>query len=170
MIVKSIDVGDVFLSVTGNRWTITEIGCEFDGDENRWETSIKYNLFDASGGVSYQVTEKARVVVQSLNTDAFYTQVRASGDVTQSVTIKPTGNSVLQNDFIANAARYGMSPSDLGRTAILGGSKYQIVGAKPGNRTKPIMVEGPSGGLRRATPDDVKAGLELFNSRKVQMK
>lgn len=171
MIVKSIDIGDVFLSVTGDRWTITGIGCALDEDENRWETSINYDLFDASSGHSYPVVDKARAVVQSLNTDAFYSQVSTSGDVTQSVTIKPKGDSVFQNDFIANATKYGLLPSDLGRTAILfSGAKYQIVGAKPKNRTKTIVVEGSSGGLRRATPDEVKAGLELFRTRKVNMK
>lgn len=175
MIVKSIAVGDVFLGTTGNRLTVLEIGCEFDDHENRWETSIKYDWFVATTGVSlpFPTTEKARTVVQMLSTKDFYSQVHASGKVTQSNIIKPTGNSEIQNDFIANAVKYGLSPSDLGRTALLGytgRSKYQIVGAKPRSRLRPIVVEGPSGGLRRFSVDDVKEGLKLYSSRQVKIK
>jgi hypothetical protein len=173
VIVKSIAVGDIFLGTTGNRLTVLEIGCEFDDHENRWETSIKYDWFVAGTGISLPVTEKARTVVQMLSTSDFYSQVDASGNVTKSNTIHPTGNSVIQNDFIANAVKYGLSPSDLGRTVLLGETgrtKYQIVGAKPRNRTRPIVVEGASGGLRRFTVAEVKEGLDLYNKRMVRVK
>jgi len=179
MIVKSIAVGDIFLNVNGNRLTILEIECGLDEDEGRWETSIKYELCITGTGDQIPITEKARAVVQSLSTDDFYSQVHASGNVTQSSTIKPVGNSVLQNDFIANAGRYGMDASDLGRTLMLGGAdrtKYQIVGAQLSKGAKPlsrpIVVEGPSGGLKRITVDQAKEGLDLYTRRKVtaQMK
>src|SRR6516162_1393425 len=89
MIVKSIAVGDMFLNVNGDRVTILEIECGLDEDENRWETSIKYERF--SNGVSAKITEKARVVVQMLGGNEFYSQVYPSGDVTKSNVIKPRG-------------------------------------------------------------------------------
>jgi hypothetical protein len=172
--VKSIVVGDIFLSVTGNRWTITEIECGLNEDEDRWETSIRFDLFVASTGLTHSVTEKARIVVQTLSTDGFYTQVHASGDVTQSNVIKPTGNSVIQNNFIEIATKYGLSPSDLGRTIMRNGSKYQIVGERlhkegPMVSPYPIIVEGSGGELKRFSVDEVKKGLELYNSRMASM-
>jgi hypothetical protein len=169
MIVKSIAVGDMFLNVNGDRVTILEIECGLDEDENRWETSIKYERF--SNGVSAKITEKARVVVQMLGGNEFYSQVYPSGDVTKSNVIKPRGNSTLQNNFIEVSIKYGLLPSDIGRTVMRDGSKYQIVGAKLSRGVRPlerpIVVEGPGGGLRRFSVDEVKEGLELYKNRRV---
>ena len=167
--VKSIRVGDVFMRVMGNRWTITEIWCAFDEDAGRWETMIKYEAFDGDTGIS-QVIEKARIVLQSLKADIFYSQEHVSGEVTQLDTFKSTCHSVFQNDFIANADRYGLAQSDLGRTILVNEKKYQVVGAKPQDNTHPIVVESESGKLYRFSSNVVKRGLDLFNNHMVLVK
>ena len=176
MIVSSIAVGDVFMGTTGNRMTILEIECGFDEDEDRWETSIRYELFVAATNLSLPITEKARAVVQNLSSGDFCSQLHASGNVTTSDTAVSNGNniSVLANNFLINAAKYGMSPSDLDKTVKLmypGGTcstKYQIVGAAPNKRLRPIVVEGPGGGLKYITVDQAKEGIELYKRRKVR--
>jgi hypothetical protein len=77
VVVKSISVGDVFTSITGNCWTITGIRCKWDELENRWETWVEFDLLVANTGDSHAVMEKARYMIQSLKTNAFCSQVHA---------------------------------------------------------------------------------------------
>ena len=169
MTVKSIRVGDVFMRVMGSRWTITNIWCAFDEETDRWETMIKYEAFDRNNGIS-QVIGKARIVLQSLKADTFYSQEHVSGEVTQSDMVKSTGHSVFQNDFIANVGRYGLARSDLGRTILVNEKKYQVVGAKPQDNTNPIVVEDESGKLYRFSLNVVRRGLDLFSNHMVLVK
>jgi hypothetical protein len=67
----------------------------------------------------------------------------------------------MEQDFINNASRYGMQPSDLGRKICIGRSrtrKYTIIGAKPRNWKMPILVEWKRGGVYKISVDRAKAG------------
>jgi argonaute-like protein implicated in RNA metabolism and viral defense len=140
--------------------------CAYDEDEKRWETEIEYERTLSVGGVSFKVSEKARLFVQMVNSDDFYAHVDKSGKITASQVIKPT-NSSHGTNFVMHAIKFGFEKSDLGRTLFLatGTTKYQIVGIDLKARKKKVMVEGPTGCIRRISVQDAKDGLNRFNTR-----
>ena len=152
-------------------------------DDNRWETSVTW-LVKPLSDQDHQVTAKAREFVQALRHGGYTSIFRGElGEEEEDFSFDPnlpptasgslppsTGTTVAvdskvqmwEEDFRRNAAKYGLSPSDLGRRVTLNPKKprhFTIIGAKPRNWKMPILVRGKRGGVYKITAERAKKGL-----------
>jgi len=170
--ILSVEVGDRFESIgTKTTLLVVKIWFEFSLADERWETSVTWETKSRSGD-SFRVSAKGREFVQNLKSGSFVRVSKAEESSSNGATAAPTlpvfppSNDIRkqqwEEDFRRNAAKYGLSPSDLGRKVTLNPRKprhFTIVGAKPRNYKMPILVQGKRGGVYKITAVKAKAGL-----------
>ena len=168
--IHSVEVGDQFESTkTADTLEVIKIWFEFCPDDKRWETSVTWSV-NFNG--AFQLSGKARDFVKTLQESSFVRVnkdgERSSNGVTTTLSPTPSVSSPdlklkrWEDDFRKNAARYGLSSSDLGRKIKLGANRprnFVIVGAKPSNYKMPILVKGKRGGIYKITAKQAKDGL-----------
>jgi hypothetical protein len=183
VIIKSIELGDVFTHENGGKIQVKQISCAYDEQEKRWETSIGYNVIPKNPSYSTLANfMKAREFVLMIQEQGpvgqnFVTQISGSAVSTPTsvtpVTASPSGSgnnvgtigpSQIERDFRLHASRYGLHPTDLGREVTIAFSgvprKYVIVGAKPRNHKYPILLRKLRNGTVYKFPaDKVKSAL-----------
>ena len=59
----------------------------------------------------------------------------------------------------------GLKPEDYGRAFDFNGKRYRLVGLAPGNRTFPVLAEGPDGERYKFTEDAVLRSLRMADRR-----
>jgi hypothetical protein len=170
--ILSVEVGDQFISdLTKTALKVVKIWFEFSVADERWETSVTW-VTESKSGDSFRVSGKGREFVQNLKSGSFGRLSKAAESPSNDKTTTPTlpvfppstdiRKQQWEEDFRRNAAKYGLSPSDLGRKVTLNPRKprhFTIIGAKPRNYKMPILVQGKRGGVYKITAAKAKAGL-----------
>ena len=181
--ILSVNVGDRFSSIVKSTvYEVVRVWFEFSLVDQRWETSVTWDVKPRNGS-SYRLSDKARQFVMRLKEDGYIRDGVVLPESKKEVTSGPLAgaplpsapkagtNSTLstdpkrqqwREDFIKNASRYGLLPTDLDRRIRLGSTRprsFTIIGCKPRNWKMPILVQGKRGGIYKITAEKAKAGL-----------
>jgi hypothetical protein len=171
--ILSVKRGDQFGSIGTATLEVVDIWCEFNQEDQRWETSVAWDAKGLPPGTQ-RFSAKGRDFIKTLRDGNLVrlngekvkespsfstTTVQTSSSVTTGVVVDPK-RKMWEDDFRRHATKYGLSPSDLGRKVRLGRRRcFTIIGAKPRNWKMPILVKGPRGGVYKLPAEKVKAGL-----------
>lgn len=94
-------------------------------------------------------TGKGRYWSEKFNLEVILTEPNSNGQA-------QTGEAA---DYVAQCRKWGLPADGVGKTTVINGSMYKILGAKPRNYRYPIIVEDLNGKRWKMPAPTVKRGL-----------
>ena len=111
------------------------------------ETALK-ELAEAEGLTI--TTGKGRFGSDKFNLEVILTEPNSNGQA----------QTAEASDYVAYSSRWGLPKDGVGKTTVINGTMYKILGAKPRNYRYPIIVEDLYGKRWKMPASSVKRGLK----------